>query len=186
MSGSNSTLHIWLYLHDDVSDMSHITLGDDYLIPLKNELLSFLDLDVRFIIEDTHMPGVTDFDYKIGHQQALAQWREKLQDHGLITWGLHKYLLVTRDDLSFTIKGIADLEGQVGIASTTSSITIGHEVGHMLGAVHEDGETFFEGGWWKNSYTNGGYNPLKGNAYRYSDANRENIKRHLAGLTGQN
>ncbi|MEC4559468.1 hypothetical protein [Pseudomonas inefficax] len=184
MSDSKKTLHIWLYLHDDTSNMSLISLGDDYLIPLKNELLSFIDLDVRFIIDNTHTPGVTDFNYKIGPEEAVAEWRERLQAHDLITPGLHKYLLVTRDDLDFTTKGIAENEGQVGIASITTYMAIGHEVGHMLGTIHEDAETFFEGGWWKDSYTKS-YNPLKGNAHRYSDANRRNIKRHLATLTGE-
>ena len=175
-----NALHIWLYMHEDLSDINLLDFEKDYLSHLKEELHSICDFEIRFIIQSTHTPGVSDLDYKIGNEAALEQLVEGLRTVPRSESGLDKFLLVTRENLQFANPGIAQIGGHAGIASITVYQAIAHELGHMLGTEHEDADTYYDG-WWKESYTTAERNPLRGNAYRYSDRNRDNIKRYLDG-----
>jgi hypothetical protein len=122
---------------------------------------------------------------------------------------LIKHLLLTRDLINSKVAGIAYNKGQFGISSINDYMTPAHEIAHMFGATHEDAEVIynrwphtpvipalaighlfgavdedteiFYNGWWYNTIMNDGKNTaFKGNAYRFSDKNRENIRKYLS------
>ena len=97
---------------------------------------------------------------------------------------LTKVILVTRDILNDTAAGAALIWsptsfGQVAIASVTSYSVVGHEIGHLLGAKHEDSEVQFNG-WFADTYMAPKREIIKSHSYTFSPANRQNIKNYLA------
>lgn len=93
---------------------------------------------------------------------------------------LHKFLLLTRYPINADLLGIAQCPGYVGFACTTEPSTPAHEVGHMFSAVHEDGEVLYNG-WWSETVMRETdvFSELRHDANRFSDKNRENIRKYL-------
>lgn len=91
---------------------------------------------------------------------------------------LHKYLFVTPNGVNGRL-GFGATEMKVGVASLSDNRGISHAIGHMLGATPEDGAVTYNG-WWNDTIMNlDSGSPLRGNDFRYSDKNRENIRNYL-------
>lgn len=140
------------------------------------------------------VPKLSGYNYKNESESAALQgWRDLLHDFYSKTLSrdrdeanLTKLLLLTRDNINEKLGGILGLvggvsmvEGHCAIASIGSYRYPAHEIGHMLGATHEDSEVVYDGWWNDTIMLVDDYSPARGNVYRFSEKNRENIRKYL-------
>ncbi|MDR9874842.1 hypothetical protein RJC98_06610 [Pseudomonas allii] len=180
-------INLNVYIHRDLHGDSRLpSLRDDYFSWLKTELE---DLSGRTVMitfhQETGPAYLIDFNYKRDHRVSLSTWKNTVLQHlehaSIAPSPLDLYLLLTLDDIDSQTAGVAYLHDSFGIAATTSYRTAAHEVGHMLGALHEDGDNIFNG-WWHETLMKDRdfFSFLRGNAYRFSDKNRDNIRTYLS------
>ncbi|WP_175653066.1 hypothetical protein [Pseudomonas sp. Marseille-P9899] len=184
------TLTIWVFPHDELSELSDEQLQKDYFDTWMDEirLIAHLPVALRFT---RRIPGLTDMTYQgLNASTALSVWadaawawrRQQNSPGGVID---NKYLLLTRDQLerqgNDSISGEAYQTGHSAIASLSPYATVGHELGHTLSATHEQSCVSFNG-WFCETYMFPRRLGLRSNCYRYSDENRENIANYLKRL----
>ncbi|MNK98439.1 hypothetical protein D3C87_1188010 [compost metagenome] len=186
---SNRPLLLLVFIHDDLEDYDKSTLYDDHFSWLIDEMESISGRPMAVIlISPEDSKGMSNFTYKNqNHGQSLAQWHDRVNEH-LDTYPinnfdikLHKVLLLTRDPINSSVLGVAYYKGYGAIASIAHNRTPAHEVGHLFGANHEDGEVLYDG-WWHETTMRpfDEYSNLRGDANRFSDANRESIREYLS------
>lgn len=173
-----------LFLHDQLSPAEKASIGPDYLAWLIDELTDATGHRVQ-VISITDTPGYTDFGYRVGDpSQSLADWNEQvgryIDEHNRpISSRRYKYILVTRHQVDGNTLGIAYIRSHAAIASLRSYNTLGHEVGHLLGARHEDGHLSFAQGLPCRTVMSEALLP---SCYRFSDTNRQAMRDYLKGL----
>ncbi len=133
-----------LFLHDQLTEEEVANLGPDYLSWFIKDLVTITGRQVEVVLV-RNKAGYTDFDYRLGDaDKSLYEWDQRIIDYvinnRLPRGKRHKYLLITRNNLTLLTEGIAGLGKRSAIASLTAYRTIAHEVGHLLGATHADGE----------------------------------------------
>ncbi|KAA0963614.1 hypothetical protein [Pseudomonas sp. ANT_H12B] len=175
-------IFIHTFIHDDIAE-SQSEIYAKHFLPMVKEIEGTTGrrVSVQFI---RHQPTYTDFAYENSDEQATYQSWSKLaiqyrNKQNLPYQQTTKFLLLTRNSLNSRVGGIAGVGEQVGIASLKSTIIVGHEVGHMLDASHENGEVLFRSAWWCDSYMVPSPNILTSNCNIYTDANRERINAFL-------
>lgn len=186
-SQEKKSITIFAVLHDDLPESTRKTIYADYFYPLVNELESFTNRKFNVVFWRDEPPYST-YHYRSEDERWISQqWEllafeflKKMRASGLNTDTTTKVILITNEIINDRIAGVATrTPGTAAIASTTNYMTIGHEIGHLLGARHEDSETRYNG-WWCDTYMRPGNNPLKSNCYVFSEANRKNINDYLA------
>ncbi|TFY93312.1 hypothetical protein DYL61_14460 [Pseudomonas nabeulensis] len=188
-----SPIKLTVFMHEDLKNENPASLYNDYFSWLKTELqnLTSRSVNIHLITADM-VPELSQFAYRQGSgANALDRWKARVIEYLKKTSqpysALDKFLLFTQHNFGFSASnykyGIAELRGHFAIASATKYDTAAHEVGHMLGAIHEDGEVIYNG-WWHESLMRplDEWSFLRGNAYRFSEKNRENIKNYLKTL----
>ncbi|WP_040260357.1 reprolysin-like metallopeptidase [Pseudomonas massiliensis] len=178
-------------IHDDVPEAMHERLESDYFAPWVREMQRITDrrIDIRF---NRDTPGISDLDYRIDDRRRLVYilggynedyWANR--GSAEVNRRIDKTLLLVADsylpdDPSQPERvGEAELKGPAGWASVKTFSAVGHELGHMFGATHENAEVLFNG-WFCESYTYPARLSLRSNCYRYSDKNREAIAAYLS------
>ena len=127
-----------------------------------------------------------NFNYKQENSDSsINAWKALMHVHlasrGIAYTRLHLFLLLTHDWVDGDTLGVADSKGgQFAIASISRYLTAGHEIGHLLGATHDDGGVVYNG-WWHDTIMKAPdtFSPLRGSAYRFSNENRTNIRQYL-------
>lgn len=183
---------IFVIIHDDVPESTRKNLYADHFQPFTTELQSFIERKVHVVFG--RLAPYSNFDYKNENEQMTSsRWEnmcfgylEERRAEGFKTDRLTKVLLVTNESLNSRIAGIARVyppffSGNSAIASLINYINVAHEIGHLLGARHEDYETQFNG-WWCETYMTPKPGGIKSNCYIFSPANRQNIKNYLASV----
>jgi Metallo-peptidase family M12B Reprolysin-like len=178
-------------IHDDVPEAMRERLESDYFAPWVKEMQQITDrrIDIRF---NRDIPGISDLDYRIDDRMQLAYtlggynedyWANR--GSALVNRRIDKTLLVVTDSYlpedptQPERAGEAELRGPAGWASLKTYSAVGHELGHMFGATHENAQVMFNG-WFCESYTYPERNSVRSNCYRYSDKNREAIAAYLS------
>ncbi|EKT4455081.1 zinc-dependent metalloprotease family protein [Pseudomonas putida] len=176
-------LTVTVYVHDDLADMHDGQLNEDFFQHWLNEMRSFSQHPVEVIFQ-RNIKHITDIAYAgmpseklldAFSRQVYAQKRHRLYSL------MDKHLLLTRNSYDHSglnyNAGLAYLKQKTAIASVAAYGAAAHEIGHLLGATHEDAELKFNG-WVCETYTHPRV-PARSNCYRYSDRNRANITDYL-------
>lgn len=179
---SKQTIFIHTFIHNDVREPQS-QIFERFFLPMVKELegITGRRVSIQFI---RNLPPYTEFYYKNEDQKATAKnWdlltikyrNEKNLPYARTT----NFLLITNDLLNSSTAGIAGVGAQFDIASLTNVLAVGHEIGHMLNANHENAEILYRGGWWCDSYMMPNPTYLTGNCHVYTDANRQRISTFL-------
>ncbi|SEM61088.1 hypothetical protein SAMN04487857_103189 [Pseudomonas sp. ok272] len=185
---SKHPILLTVFIHEDLKDANQDQLSLDHFDWVTDEIsnISGQAMDVNFI-EPSAAPSISTFNYK---GTDLGNLLERLyanvlsyinSDHFVFDDRLHKFLLLTRHAINDKILGVAYQPGALAIASITHNVTAAHEVAHMFGARHEDAEESVETYYGPTKSTL--YPTAEGRvAFRFSDKNRENIRKYLDSL----
>jgi len=203
-------INLHIVIHEDLKGVDRNQLFNEHFSWLKTELEEISGRDIHFSFLSPHEMRHMNYKHedfgKAG--QAWAQEVEDLRDKLGFDPDINKFLLLTKDDLA---KGVAGTGVSDYAIAKAHSVAPAHEVGHMFGATHEDAENYFnkEGKTISSLYGESvalevirkipqfrriwGYQPSimnggdgiqqpQGQAYRFSDKNRENIRNYLKNI----
>lgn len=179
---------LMVFIHDDLENYDKKTLYNDYFSWLETELedLSGRTVTILFNSKLT-TPEMTNYNYKNesasdagrGWQAKVKKFTSKVEETWPYDPDLNKFLLLTRSPINSKVAGVASAIGQDAIASIHYYMAPAHEVGHMFGATHEDSDVVYDG-WWHDTIMKADLgSAFRGNYYRFSEKNRENIRRYL-------
>jgi len=176
-----------VFIHEDLSSHSRLGLYTTHFSWFSDEIQTLSGRKISIsMFTPSEAKNLSGFDYKqVSAGDSLDAWAEKLRSHfgpELLEDShtrFNKYLLLTRDNINRSTMGIAQLKGYAGISSIRSNMVPAHEAGHMFGATHEDSETLYNGWWSETIMTDSEFSPLRSDANRFSDKNRENIRNYL-------
>ncbi len=135
-----------LFYHDQLEPREIASLGPDYLAWFIKELTQVTGRRIE-VISLSRIPDLTDLGYRQDDALAsLSAWDDRVRGY-IEKMNLpkstrrHKYVLITRHNINAEVLGIAFPTKGVAIASIKAYNTLGHEIGHLFGAVHEHAET---------------------------------------------
>lgn len=183
-------INIHVYLHNDLTGKySNASLLENYFSWVQAELKDITQREIHVnIISTEKTQKLRNYNYKhASSAESVYGWKKQatryLKSNSQSLSPLDLHLLLTNDDVNIRILGVAihpSEGGQFAVASTTSYRTAAHEIGHLLGATHENGAVIYNG-WWHNTLMKSPdfFFLLRGSAYRFSDDNREAIANHL-------
>ncbi|MEX3774658.1 hypothetical protein [Pseudomonas sp. MYb118] len=187
-----SPINIFVVVHDDVPPSAKQDMHVNYFAHLADELQSFTDRKVN-VIYGAGAP-YSRFEYKGDNAlEILQRWKKLAEQYlaaykneGFIINRLSLVLLFTKDAINGNTSGAALVDlpqsnGQFAISSGESYLYPAHEIGHLLGAKHQNFEVNYNG-WWCETYMAPNAHLLRTNCYKYSPENREAIKNYLATL----
>lgn len=181
-------IRIHVYVHNDLAGKyDNASLLNDYFSWAQTELKDITHREVHInIVPPDRAKILKKYHYKnTSETDSIAGWKTLATDY--LKTNFHKlspleiHLLLTHEDINTSVSGIAEnIGGQFAIASTTRYRVAAHEIGHLLGATHKNGAVIYNG-WWHNTLmkTPDFFFTLRGQAYRFSDENREAISHYL-------
>lgn len=177
------SLTVTVYVHDDLADMSDEQLNKDFFQHWLDEMRSFSQQSIEVIFQ-RKVEHITDIAYAgMPSAKLLEVFTRQLHEqrrHPFLSF-MDKQLLLTGNSYDHSglnyNAGLAYLKKNTAIASVAAYGAPAHEIGHLLGATHEDAELKFNG-WVCETYTHPRV-PARSNCYRYSDKNRANIADYL-------
>lgn len=182
---------IFVCLHDDLESYSKEQIYTGYFSWLKSELEEISEHEVSILLNRRRLPPeLSAFNYKGRNESAvLASWKNTAEDWHYKRIRADNYdprttktLLLTRHNINNSVAGIAYQGGSFGIASIKSYRAPAHEIGHMFHAMHEDSAVEYDGWWHDSIMLVDNFSHLRGNTYRFSERNRENMRRYFKSL----
>ena len=143
---SRRPIMLIVFIHDDLEGSNEDELylvHFDWLVD-EIERISGRITDVTFV-QPSDAPALSSLDYKTedlndlfesleaGLLKYLGSAKSAIQDNSI-----HRFLLLTRDNINKNTLGVAYTPGHLGIASCDPKGTAAHEFGHMFNAQHQD------------------------------------------------
>ena len=144
---------VWLFLHRDAQEYDRAKVLSWYANWWLDDMETTVtpDVPVRiWVVESAH--GITDMDYHAGtiHQRMgdlSVRGREFAAASGETTTPLHKYVLLVGKPAGNWPKGAIGVaiqaHGAAMISNEGPRLVLAHELGHLLGARHENAESRF-------------------------------------------
>ncbi|MEX5573089.1 hypothetical protein Q1J52_09170 [Pseudomonas lijiangensis] len=176
-------LFLYVFLHDDIPAAERVNLKKDYFSWMIKDLESFTGRRVYLDIIDKKST-LSGFRYQTTDlQRGQQEWDSfvdrHIQENNLPRNGTTKFLLLTRNPVNEKTLGYTRERHYAAIASIQTYTTAAHEIGHMLGGLHEHSEVLFRGGWWCETNITPTRQQIRANCYIYSAQNKKNIAEHL-------
>ncbi|MNI22942.1 hypothetical protein D3C73_765070 [compost metagenome] len=181
---------IFAIIHNDVPADLRKSIYADYLSHVMGELESISGRKFHVVL-GTGEP-YSSFVYKDKDRQSmLKRWEslgykylQEAEQKGFDTRDLNKVILLTKYGINEETSGIALIDprinaGKFAISSLERYLNPGHEIGHLLGATHENAEVQYNG-WWCETYMTAQPQPIRSTCYKFSETNRQAIKNYLA------
>lgn len=178
-------IFVFAFVHDDIRNSDNASLIEGHFLKWIKEIdaVAGRRVSVEFI---RNTPPYTHYSYKGDSTDAYWGWATlagnyrdaKNLPHNKTT----KFLLLTDSAINGTffeqrVLGVAGPGQPFGIASLTGQ-TVGHELGHMLTADHDNAEVQYNG-WWCETFMRN-VTPGLSNCHVYSEGNRERIRSYLS------
>ncbi len=182
-AAKDDPLTINIFVHDDTDIVDGHDLYRDYLSWWLAELQEKIVPDQAIKVDVVgRIRGVTDIKY--GGSASITRWTsvvaKLVEKQGFRRTHKDKYLLFTKNEISPGLSGVALRNKSEAIASKAGGYSIiAHELGHTLGALHEDAEIRY-GGWWCETNMYGNHSPFRSHCCVYSDKNRARIRDYIA------
>ncbi|WP_434559566.1 hypothetical protein J3P95_24775 [Pseudomonas sp. Z5-35] len=179
---------ILVCLHEDLKSYGKDKLYSDYFVWLKSELEYISQRETVILLNRSRLPiELSTFDYQgqdVGAilnswKNVAADWHYTRVRSGNYDPRITKTLLLTRNNLNRTVGGVAHQGGSFAISSITSFRFPAHEIGHMFHATHEDSAVEYDGWWHDSIMLTDNFSHLRGNTYRYSEKNRDNMRQYF-------
>jgi len=178
-------LVLTLFIHDQLSTQEKAGLSSDYLEWFIKALNGLIDRPIQ-VVAITHKPGYTDFKYRLNNpEKSLSQWSARVSDYIAennlpLSTKRHKYILLTKNDLSYEVKGRSYPHAGIAIASLKSYTTPAHEISHLLGATHDNAETSHAAGIPCRTIMYPTQSEFIASCYRFSDRNQRAIVDYMS------
>jgi len=179
---------ILVCLHEDLNSYSKDKLYSGYFVWLKSELEYISGREVVILLNRSRLPTeLSTFSYRgqdVGAilnawKNVAANWHYKRVRSDNYDPRITKTLLLTKDNLNKAVGGVAHQGGNFAISSIASFRFPAHEIGHMFHATHEDSAVEYDGWWHDSIMLTDNFSHLRGNTYRYSEKNRDNMRQYF-------
>ena len=183
-------LVVTVFVHEDIGQVSDRELFERYFKRVAGELIdnvpasALAKVKVKFV---RNIAGVTNYAYQNSSAgQSLNGFESGLRGNEARNYvramaPYQKYMLLTANPVNSSVLGVSKLSQDVAIA-TSDQNTVAHELGHTLGATHEQAEIKHEDWWWGHSTMNAGTDmgtTLRKELRRFSPANMQTIRAQL-------
>lgn len=177
-------IRVTVFIHDDVPKNVRSSTFMRNVYPWTQEMQRITERDITVTYRE-RVPGITDIPYMDAQAiDNLAAMQKNLPDY-LMTqnqanpdYRTEKFIVLT-SRYAGTLQGYATPAAYTGFAFTHVDTTAAHELGHMFGADHDDGGTTDANGLWCQTFMPSVYDHELPTCNRYSDRNRQMIKRYL-------
>ena len=183
-------LVVTVFVHDEIGQVNDRELFERYFKRVAGELINNVSVSalakvtVKFV---RNIAGVTNYAYQNSSSgQSLNGFESSLRGNEARNYvraaaPYQKYMLLTANQVNSSVLGVSKLSQDVAIA-TSDQNTVAHELGHTLGATHEQAEIKREDGWWGHSTMNAGTDigtTMRKELGRFSPANMQTIREQL-------
>ena len=139
-----------------------------------------IDINNNFQLRDFQYNYKGDVFRDLNAQIDYMKRNEKKPGHGQPE-NHTKYVFITPDGVNGK-PGIGAPGRDAAIASLSDDRGVAHAIGAMHGATKGDAEVNYHFPWWYETIMNhSDYSSMHGNDYRFSEKNRENIRKYLGG-----
>ena len=185
---SKHPLTLTTFIHEDLKDYNTDTLYQDHFDWILEEIarISGRTFDIVFV-PPSDAPVIGAYEYKkedegeslqgLFYQIGSYKRQMRANHNRMYDDNTDKFLLLTRDDINNRVLGIANLPGQLAIASITTKTTVAHEIGHMFNANHEDFDENITTYYGPHHSIMDPY--ARSNAFAFSKKNQDNIVNYL-------
>ncbi|MGC3030494.1 hypothetical protein ACPUER_36240 [Burkholderia sp. DN3021] len=188
---SNEIIAVHVFVHQDTGATDFGSIHAGYFAwwsdHMAKDILPGVRVRVRFIFNEDGINNMAYRNLEGGREAALKNFGERVVEYrnknSIFGSGItNKFLLFTEYSLDSTTLGIAKFGQDFAIASNDDYNVGAHELGHLMGAIHDDGVVNYNG-WWCDTIMSWPV-PFRSSCYTYSEASKQRIREYFRNHAG--